>query len=328
MTRYVLAATLLAATTLTAPAQQEGPVPTQSLVTIDSKTPSVVTVDQISAKINNRETSLSSFIPVTPNGLQVAILIDDGLRASVGTQLDELKNFVMKLRPGTEVYVGYMQNGRVSGPAAFTTDYAGLSSHIRLPLGLGGINASPYFCLTDFIKRWPGAPEADEETSAGNGKARVVLMITNGVDPYNGSVSPLNQDSPYVAQAVTLAQRSGVAVYSIYYGNSGVRGNYASLSGQSYLQQVADGTGGQTYFQGTWSPVSIAPFLTQFQKSLSETYIATYPAVAKDAKTLVQLKLTSSVRGTKIHAPSQVHPGLVILGATGPATAASGAMMR
>ena len=328
MNRSFLAAALLAATTLTVSAQQEGPVPTQTLVSLDSKTPTVVTLDQVSARVNNREVPLLGFSPVKPNGLQVALLIDDGLRASVGTQLDELRQFITTLRPGTEVYVGYMQNGRVVGPSAFSTDYAGVAQHIRLPLGVGGANASPYFCLTDFIKRWPGAPEADEETPSSNGKARVVLMITNGVDPYNGSVSPMNQDSPYVAQAVTLAQRAGVAVYSIYYGNSGVRGNLASLSGQGYLQQVADGTGGRTFYQGTWSPVSIAPFLTQFQNALSESYIATYAAVSKDSKTLDQFKLNTTLRGVKIHAPSQVHPGLVITSASGAAMSNAGAAIR
>ncbi len=42
-------------------------------------------------------------------------------------------------------------------------------------------------------------------------------MLTNGVDPYNGSDRISNQDSPYVAQSVTDAQRAGVSVSSIYY---------------------------------------------------------------------------------------------------------------
>jgi len=313
MTRYILAATLLAATSLTATAQQEGPTPTQTLVTVDSKTPSVVTLDQISARVNNHETSLTSFNPVTPNGLQVALLIDDGLRTSVGTQLNDIRDFILHLRPGTEIFVGYMQDGRVASPQrGFSTDYAAVAQHVRLPLGARGINASPYFCLTDFIKRWPGAPETSEDIPAATGKARVVLMLTNGVDPYNGSVSPMNQDSPYVAEAATSAQRAGVPVYSIYYSDAGVRGNLASLSGQSYLQQVADATGGQSFFQGTWSPVSLTPFLNQFQRALAETYIATFPAVAKDPKTLVPLKLSTKLHGTKLHAPSEVHPGMAL----------------
>jgi len=64
-------------------------------------------------------------------------------------------------------------------------------------------------------------------------------MITDGVDPYNGRPSVLNQNSPYVESAQNAAQRAGVAVYSIYYGDRGIGGGGAYLSGQSYLQQVA-----------------------------------------------------------------------------------------
>lgn len=329
MTRYILAATLLAATTLTASAQHEGPTPTQALVTVESKAAETLTIDQVTAKVNNHETPLTALNLVPANGLQVALLLDDGLRTSVGTQLQDLRNFVTQLRPGTEVFVGYMQNGTVVSPQrAFSTDYAAVAQHIRLPLGNRGISASPYFCLTDFIKRWPGAPSASEDEPALTGKARVVLMLTNGVDPYNGSVSPLNQDSPYVTQAGTDAQRAGVQVYSIYYGDAGMRGNLVSLSGQSYLQQVSDASGGQSFFQGTWSPVSLTPFLNQFQHALSETYIATFPAVGKDAKSLVQLKLSTKVSGTKLHAPSEVRPGTTLSTASGAGAVASGALLR
>ena len=63
-------------------------------------------------------------------------------------------------------------------------------------------------------------------------------MITNGVDPYNGSTSVMNQDSPYVDAAVADAQRAGVAVYAIYFGDAGIRGASADNSGQNYLAQL------------------------------------------------------------------------------------------
>jgi hypothetical protein len=132
-------------------------------------------------------------------------------------------------------------------------------------------------------------------------------MLTNGVDPYNGSDRISNQDSPYVATAVTDAQRAGIPVYSIYYGDSGMRGGAASFSGQSYLQQVAEGTGGRSYYMGSGNPVSLVPFLDQFQNALSETYIATFDAPA--SKDLVRLKLTTKLPGTKLRAPQLVRPG-------------------
>ena len=302
MTRYLLALTLLTATTLAAQAQQEGPTPTQALVTVDSKAATVPTATDLSIKVNNHKTQLTSLAPVPAAGAQVALLIDDGLRISVGRELDTIRTFIQNLRPGTEIFIGYMQNGRVVPAQDFTTNYAAAAQTVRMPFGSPGLSASPYFCLSDFVKKWPESPDPN-----GRHKARFVLMITNGVDPYNGSTSMMNQDSPYVATAVRDAQRAGVAVSSIYYSNAGMRGGRASFSGQSYLSQVADGTGGTAYFQGLWNPVSMEPFLKQFQKAVSETYIASFPAPA--GKDLVQLKVSTSLPQTGVRAPKAVRPG-------------------
>src|SRR5258708_5724291 len=166
MTKRILALTLfpLALPGITAFAQQEGSTPTQALVAFDSKTPVSPTAKDLTAKVDNRATNLLNLAPVPPNGAQVALLINDGLRTSIPSQA-----------------------------------------------------------------------------------------------------------SPSVASAVTDAQRAGVAVYSIYYSDAGFRGGRGSFSGQSYLLQVAQGTGGQAYYQGTGNPVSLVPFLKQFQNALAET---------------------------------------------------------
>jgi hypothetical protein len=229
--------------------------------------------------------------------------------------LSNLRAFINGLPQGTEVFVGYMQNGRVvsgSDNAGFTTDLAAAAQGLRLSQGLPGASASPYFCLSDFVKNWPPSAEGQlNRQSQPTHKARIVLMITNGVDPYNGSTSILNQDSPYVAAAATDAQRAGVPVYSIYYSDAGFRRGRGSFSGQSYLSQVAQATGGTTYYQGTGSPVSLAPFLKQFQSAVAETYVATFPVDGN--KKMVNLKLSTTLPKTKVNAPQQVRPGTVVL---------------
>jgi hypothetical protein len=318
MTKRILALTFfaLALPGITAFSQQEGPTPTQALVAFDSRTPVSPTAKDITLKVDNRNANLLNLDRIQPNGTQVALLIDDGLRTSIGGELNNLKAFITSLPQGTEVFVGFMQNGRVvsaNDMPGFTTDRAAATQSLRLPLGLRGASASPYFCLSDFVKNWPSeaenqsGPQARQPTH----KARIVLMITNGVDPYNGSTSILNQDSPYVAAAVTDAQRAGVPVYSIFYNDAGFRGGRGSFSGQSYLQQVAQGTGGTTYYEGTGSPVSLAPFLKQFQNALAETYVATFPVDVN--KKMVSLKLSTSLPKTKINAPQEVRPGTVVL---------------
>jgi hypothetical protein len=302
MIRSLLALTLLTAAAFTTQAQQEGPTATQALVAIASKSDSIPTANDLVLKVNNRQTEIESLVPVRADGAQVAILIDDGLRVSVARELGTIGDFIKGLRPGTEVFVGYMQNGRVIVGQNFTTDYAAAVEGLRIPVGSPGISASPYFCLSDFVKKWP-----EDSSSRNTPKARFVLMITNGVDPYNGSTSLMNQNSPYVEAAITDSQRAGVAVYSMYFSDAGIRGGRASFSGQSYLSKVAEATGGTAYYQGTGNPVSMEPYLKQFQRAISETYIATFNAPGE--KSLVQLKVSPKPSRTQVRAPAQVRPG-------------------
>jgi len=319
MTKRILALTFfaLALPGISAFSQQEGPTPTQALVAFDSKAPVSPTAKDVAAKVDNRHADLLNLAHVPPNGAQVALLIDDGLRTSIGGELNNLRAFITSLPQGTEVFVGFMQNGRVvsaNDMPSFTADHAAAAQSLRIPMGLRGASASPYFCLSDFVKNWPSGAEnqSGPQSQQPTHKARIVLMITNGVDPYNGSTNITNQDSPYVAAAVTDAQRAGVPVYSIYYGDAGFRGGRGSFSGQSYLLQVAQGTGGEAYFQGTGSPVSLAPFLKQFQNALAETYVATFP-VEPSNKKMVSLKISSTLPKTKINAPTEIRPGTIVL---------------
>jgi hypothetical protein len=292
---------------------QEGPS-TQAIVTVNSKSPQQLTTQTLKARVNNHQTQLTAVVPVKPNGTQVALLIDDGLRSSIGRQFSDIKNFISSLPQGTEVLLGYMQNGRVVAQQPFTTDLKAAAASLRIPLGSPGLSASPYFCLSDFVKHWPGSAEGSSaQGSMLPAKARFVLMITNGVDPYNGSVSPLNQNSVYVDTAIRDAQSAGVPVYSIYYGNAGIHGGNASFSGQSYLAKVADETGGQGYFQGLGNPVSLTPFFDKFRQAISESFVATFPAPAK-SRDLVDLKFSTTLPSTKLQAPRYVRPGTRITG--------------
>jgi hypothetical protein len=319
MTKHILTLTLFALTLpgIKAHAQQESGTPTQALISFDSKTAAAATTKDITLKVDGRMTPLLNLAPVPPNGVQVALLLDDGLRTSIGGDLKNISSFITSLPAGTEVFVGFMQNGRVV-PAGnnpnFSVDRAAVAQTLRLPMGLRGASASPYFSLSEFVKNWPGSAEGRATQAAQPvHKAHIVLMITNGVDPYNGSTSILNQDSPYVADAVTDAQRAGVAVYSIYYSDAGFRGGRGSFSGQSYLQQVAQGTGGRAYYLGTGNPVSLAPFLKQFHDAIAESYVVTFPVEGN--KKMVALKASTDLPKTKVNAPDQIRPGTIILSA-------------
>ena len=241
--------------------------------------------------------------PVTINSLQalgvgnkpgvrteVALLIDDGLRSNFGVQLHEIETFVQNTAsPNTALGVGYMRNGGAEFPEGFSTEPEKELKAIRLPISMAGIDGSPYFCLQDLLKKWPAHP----------GVARVVLMITSGIDRYNGSVNPNNQDSPYVAQAVTDAQRAGVPVYSIYYGRREVNGELSSFSGQSYLSQMGEGTGGDALNGGTINPVSLSPYFKRFDDELRESYLVTFQSASPKMQ---RVKVSTNTKGVKLRA--------------------------
>ena len=278
----------------------EGPVATTALISLDAKKGVTPDPSMLKLQVNRHDSPITSITPVTPAASEVAILIDDGLRSSFGNKVDDFASFIKQLPAGTKVLVGYMQNGTVRTEGGFSADHEAVAKQLRITNSIPGINASPYFCLSEFVKHWPS-----NETGS-----RFVLMITNGIDPYNGRPSVLNQDSPYVQAAQEDAQRAGVAVYSIYYGDSGMRGG--TFSGQNYLQQVAEATGGQSFYQGTITPPSLGPYLNEFGTAIAESYSVNFKLNSSVEKknTLTQIKVSTSQKGVKVHAPDSVHAGM------------------
>jgi hypothetical protein len=277
----------------------EGPVPTSALISVTSKNNVQLNPEMLRLQVNRHDAPITAVTPLVPQKAQIAILIDDGLRGSFGLQLNEVKQFLTELPPGTQTLVGYMQNGTVR-TKGFSTNHEEVAADLRVPMSVGGISASPYFALSDFIKQWPSNQPG----------TRIVLLITNGIDPYNGRPSIQNQDSPYVQTAQEDAERAGVAVYSIYYPDAGMRGG--SFSGQSYLAQIAEATGGQSFYQGSIPPVSFKPYLEQFRRAILESYTVSFRVSATREKrdTLTQIKISSSQPGVKVISPENVHPGV------------------
>ncbi len=280
---------------------QEGPVPTTALINVESKNPVQLDPRALNLQVNGHDTPINSLRSANSGNFEVAILIDDGLRSSFGQQIREISEFIKSLPPNGKVLVGYMQNGTVRSSGHFTADHQEIANDLRITTSIPGSSASPYFCLSDFVKKWPSQEPA----------ARFVLMLTNGVDPYNGRPSITNVDSPYVDAAMADSQRAGVAVYSIYFPDAGFRGDRGSFSGQTFLQQIGDATGGTLFNNGTIPPVSIAPFLNQFGRAINASYELGFMAnTGSKRDTLVRIKVKSNQPGVKIRAPQAVRPGL------------------
>jgi hypothetical protein len=228
--------------------------------------------------------------------MQLFVLLDDSTRSfSLGNHLSELKAFLESLPASTQVAVGYMRNGTFGLVQAFTADHQKAASALRLPVAMPGENGSPYFALSDLAKHWPSTESTDR---------RAVLMLTDGVDRYfeDGSI-----DDPYVDEAIHDALKDGMLVYSIYlrgaglYGRSGAVTNFA----QSRLIEVSEETGGHAYFQGFTDPVTISPFLSDFQHRLDNQYQVTIEVLNKNGDQPV--KLRTEVPGLKIETPTHIY---------------------
>jgi hypothetical protein len=227
--------------------------------------------------------------------MQLVVLLDDSTRSSsLGIQLPELKKFIQGLPATTQVAIGYMRNGTFFPTQSFTADHEKAADALRLPQAIPGGNGSPYFALSDLVKHWPSKQVTGR---------RAVLMLTDGVDRYYGSAII---DDPYVDEAMHDALKKGVLVYSIYLRGAGLYGGsgWVTNVAQSRLLEVSQETGGHAYFQDFTDPVSISPFLNNFQDRLNSQYKVTIEAL--NQKGVQPVKLRTEVPGVKIEGPTHI----------------------
>ncbi|HEX5226800.1 MAG TPA: hypothetical protein VFW44_03785 [Bryobacteraceae bacterium] len=259
--------------------------------------PATLEGDDLSVVIGKTRARILRSEPLTGDSgrMQFFILLDDSTRSSsLGTQLPDLKAFVQALPAGTQVAVGYMRNGMASVVQPFTGDHEKAAASLRLPQSVPGGNGSPYFALSDLAKHWPSKEAAGR---------RVVLMLTDGVDRYYGNSTV---DDPYVTSAIHDAVKQDLIVYSIYLRDTGLYdlGSQTTLFAQSRLKLVADATGGYAYFQAFTDPVSVKPFLNDFQDRLNRQFQITVEARNHG---LQSMQVHSERPGLKIQGPTRIY---------------------
>ncbi len=271
--------------------------PVRVVVTVEAQkdaAPPTLTKDDVMVYLDNQRMRVTNWEPIQSDriGLELWLLIDDGTDTALGTQLEDLRKFVLEQPATTAVGIGYLRNGSVQALQKPTADHALAAKAIRLPLGQAGASASPYLALIDLIQKWP----ADEH-------AREVVMVTSGIDPDNGP-GPIN---PYLDRAIAVAQRAGVVVNSIYFNSAGHFGHsYWQINwGQNYLSQLAEETGGEFFWQGNSNPVSFAPYLKELNQHFNSQHVLTFLAQGKPGQT--RLKLKTEVLGVTLLGPSKVY---------------------
>ena len=276
-------------------------VPVHTVVTVEGHhgaNPPVINREDVMVHEGKDRDTVTDWVPAQAENaaLELFILLDDGSNTSLGRQLEDLRQFIDAQPQSTRIGIAYMQNGIARIEQNLTSDHAQAAKALRLPLGIRGVNASPYFSITDLVKRWPsGSPR------------REVFMATDGVDLYYGSG---DLQDPYLQEAIENTQRAGILVSAIYTPSLGHIGHSYWLNywGQLYLAELAEKTGGEAYYIGfTGAPVAFAPYLDDFSHRLSHQYLLTFLAKPPKKAGLQRIKIKTEVPKVDLVAPGEVY---------------------
>lgn len=260
--------------------------------------PPSVTQQDLSVKVNGKNAKVTKWAPFQAPGnrIELVLLIDGAARNSLGRQMGDIEQFVRGLPPNVKAAIAYMANGRAVFAGPLTGDHEQILRNLHLPGGVSGIEASPYFCLSGLAKNWPGQ---DQQAR------REVVMVTDGVDSYQRRYDP---DDPYVQAAIKDATTAHLVVYSIYWMNQGPADStqYANNDGQNLLMQVAQATGGKSFWQGMGNPISFQPYLDELSRRFRNQYELGFTAAEDRKPGVEELKLKLHAPGTEIDAPQLV----------------------
>ncbi len=201
------------------------------------------------------------------NPISLAILLQDDLVSSIGTETKGIANFVHRLPNGSRVMIGYIRSGSLDVRRKFTPDLERAASGLRPPLGLASAGAfNPFVEIIEGLRRFDSQP-------AGR---RALIVVSDGLDVSRGVDSSTPGQSLDLQRAITEAQRRSVAIYSIYAPSAASVPQLLAANGQSCLEKLSDETGGAAFFQGTGAPVSFDPFLREIDGSLGRQIALTY----------------------------------------------------
>jgi hypothetical protein len=286
-------------------AAQEPPTPSGSaahmVVTVEAHHGANVPVihrDDVMVYEGKTRDTVTDWVPAEGDqaGLELFILLDDGSSSSLGSQLEDIRQFISGQPASAKIGIAYMQNGIGRIEQNLTSDHAAAAKALRLPMGLPGVNASPYFSLSDLIKRWP------ESNSR-----REVLMISDGIDRFYGSG---DLQDPYLESAIEDAQKAGIVVFTLYNPGVGHFGHsyWQTYWGQLYLAQLADKTGGEAYYYGFNGPaVAFAPYLDDLTHRLTHQYLLTFIPKPQKKAGLQRVRLATEVRGVDLVSAGEVY---------------------
>lgn len=230
-------------------------------------------------------------------GLDLAIMVDDQDSQRLSSNLDELRKFVLSQPPSTRVAVVYADYGGIQLNGGFTDNHELAAKAFHIPSAIRGTSNGTYDSVSELMKRWPN-----------DGNRRALLLISSGIDLTNGAFDTNPYENLPLQNAIRAAQRANVVVSAIFAaGDTRVlRDDYLTTNGQGSLERLADETGGNAFFEGFNTPVSLQPFFQQFSRMLTQQYVLTFMADANPKGEFSRLKVSSEQNGVQLHAAEHV----------------------
>ncbi|MFN2532713.1 MAG: hypothetical protein ABR555_15590 [Pyrinomonadaceae bacterium] len=200
--------------------------------------------------------------------ISLALLIQEDLVPSVGTEIKSLAEFIRRLPRGSRVMIGYLRTGSLQVKQKFTTDLDKAAAALRPPIGFASAGPyNPYVEVIEAIKKFEAQP-------AGR---RAILLISDGLDISRGVDSSAPSESVDLQRSINEAQRKSIAIYGFYAPTLAAQSNpILTGNAQSSLLRLSDETGGHAFFQGTGVPVSFQPFIRELNKSLEMQAAVTF----------------------------------------------------
>jgi len=226
-------------------------------------------------------------------GLELFILLDDSRNTSLGTQVEDIRRFIMAQPATTKIGVAYMQEGGTKIVQPLTGDHALAARTLHVTLANLARSASPYDALGDLIKQWPAGRDRRE-----------IVMISSGADEGDGQ-SGLDRYDGSVNAAIEAAQRAGIVVFAI--GTSGESiGLDRAGRGKNYLAQVAEETGGESYYRDSGPVISFVPYLDDVSERLSRQYLLAFVAKPEKKAGMQSVKVRTDVSHLEIAGAERV----------------------
>ena len=253
------------------------------------------TVDLTVNEDGEPQTILSVRAMGTSSPINLIVLIQDDVVASIGLEIKSLAEFIRRLPRGSRVSVGSLRTGSLQVRQKFTADLEKAAKSLRGPIGVASVAPyNPYVEVIEALKRFDAQP-------AGR---RAILLVSDGLDTSHGIDSSGPTQSLDLQRAINEAQRRSVAIYSFYAPTATTTTDGALIpNAQSSLQRLSDETGGRAFFQGFGAPTSFDPFIKELNSALDRQIALTYLSTHLK-KGFHRVKIRSSTPGVEISYPA------------------------